>query len=236
MNIVRKPFPAFAALCAALLSACSASVNEDVHVTADTPRHGGAVTINGNVFVERDTIREGDDFSTVNGSIRIAERAHVKSVRAVNGSILLAEGARAHDVESVNGRCELGRDARVSGSVQLINGDVSLAPGSLVGGSVKTVHGTISAQGATIEGSVSNYQGGMLITDESVIKGSLTVRRPEEMASEGRPRVVIGPNSKVLGGLRFERPVELYLHESAQTGPIDGAEPVRYSGALPEAG
>ena len=36
------------------------------------------------------------------------------------------------------------------------------------------------------------------------------------------------------GPLKFERSVELYVHETAETGPIDGAEPIRYSGALPE--
>jgi len=40
--------------------------------------------------------------------------------------------------------------------------------------------------------------------------------------------------SKVIGPLKFERSVELYVHETAETGPIDGAEPIRYSGALPE--
>lgn len=235
---MRKQIIQLAALLSgALLTACNASVNEDVHVTGATHGDGGAVTLNGDVFVEADTVREDGDFSTVNGNIRVAERAHVQSVRAVNGSIILAASAHAHDVESVNGRFELGPDAQISGSVKLVNGDVSLAPGSMVGGNLQTVNGGIESHGATIDGNVANYLGGMLITEQSVVKGNLTVHKPEDMESGKKPpRIVIGPGSKVLGRLKFERPVELYVHESAEIGPIDGAEAIRYSGALPGSG
>ena len=113
-----------------------------------------------------------------------------------------------------------------------MNGNEPVA-GLEVGGSVETVNGAIAAQGSD-DGDVANYSGGMLITDESVVKGSLTVHEPEDVGNEKPPRIVIGPHSKVIGPLKFERAVELYVHETAETGPIAGAEPIRYSGALPE--
>jgi DUF4097 and DUF4098 domain-containing protein YvlB len=221
-------------LSATLLSACNASINDDIRVSAGKNGKLGGATLNGDVLVDKDAVVPDGDFSTVNGNIRIEERAQVKSVTTVNGNIVLAPEAQTSKVQTVNGRFELGSKARVNGSVRLVNGNVSLSPGSEVGGSVETVNGEIAAQGATIDGDVANYSGGMLITDESIVKGSLTVHEPEEVGNEKPPRIVIGPHSKVIGPLKFERSVELYVHETAETGPIDGAEPIRYSGALPE--
>jgi carbonic anhydrase/acetyltransferase-like protein (isoleucine patch superfamily) len=220
-------------LAAALLSACNASINDDIHVSAGANGKLGGATLNGDVLVDQGAVVPDSDFSTVNGNIRIEERAQVKSVTTVNGNIVLAPEAQTSKVQTVNGRFELGPKARER-QRQLVNGNVSLSPGSEVGGSVETVNGAIAAQGATIDGDVANYSGGMLITDESVVKGSLTVHEPEDVGNEKPPRIVIGPHSKVIGPLKFERAVELYVHETAETGPIDGAEPIRYSGALPE--
>jgi hypothetical protein len=233
---MRKSIIGLATLSIVAFSACSnnVSMNEDVHVGANTPGDGGAATLNGDIFVESGTVRTNADISTVNGNIRVAERAQVQSLRAVNGSIHVAEEASAQDVESVNGRVELGPRSTIAGNVKLVNGEVTLAPGSSVHGNIKTVNGEIRAEGATIDGDVSNYLGGMLITDESVVKGGITVHKPEEMSEVKPPRIVIGPGSKVLGRMKFEHPVVLYVHESAEVGPIDGAEPIRFSGALPE--
>jgi len=219
---------------AALIAGCNASINDDIHVGANTGGKLDGATLNGDVLVDKGAIVPDSDFSTINGDIRIEEGAQVKSVTTVNGNIVLAPEAQTSKVQTVNGRFELGQKARVSGSVKLVNGSVSLSPGSEVNGSIDTVNGEIAAQGATIDGDIANYSGGMVITDESVVKGTLTVHEPEDTTDDKPPRIVIGPHSKVIGRLKFERPVELYVHETAQTGPIDGAEPIRYSGAVPE--
>jgi NDP-sugar pyrophosphorylase family protein len=221
---------------AAFVSACdAASVNEDLRVSAADGRTGGAMTLNGDVFVEPNTVAETSDFSTVNGDIEIADRARVQSVRAVNGDITLGKGAHARSIESVNGRVKLGPDAQLGRGVKLVNGGVSLDTGVLVRGSVATVNGEIVARGATIEGDVENYEGGMQILDGSVVKGSLTVHEPETRSDGTPPRIVIGADSRVVGPLKFERDVRLYVHETAEIGPVEGAEPVRFSGATPEA-
>ena len=110
-----------------------------------------------------------------------------------------------------------------------MNGDVTLANGVHVAGNIETVNGAIAAEGATIDGSVSNYSGGMRI-DHSVIKGGLTVHKPDRARPRALPRIVIGAESQVPGRLKFERAVELYVHETAQIGPVEGAEPMRYTG------
>jgi len=219
---------------AALIAGCNASINDDIHIGAQANGKLDGATLNGDVLVDKGAIVPDSDFSTINGNIRIEEGAQVKSVTTVNGNIVLAPEAQTSKVQTVNGRFELGQKARVSGSVKLVNGNVSLSPGSEVGGSIETVNGEIAAQGATIDGNIANYSGGMVITDETVVRGTLTVHEPEDTSDEKPPRIVIGPHSKVIGRLTFERPVELYVHETAETGPINGAEPIRYSGTVPE--
>jgi DUF4097 and DUF4098 domain-containing protein YvlB len=234
---MRKKLLALAALVSlSWLGGCNASMNDDIHVAAGASGDAGGATLNGNVVVDKNAVVPDSDFSTVNGNIRVDEGAQVKALATVNGNIVVAPDAQTSQVRTVNGRFELGRNARVSGSVKLVNGGVSLAAGSQVGGNIETVNGEISAEGATIDGSISNYNGGMTVTDESIVKGTLTVHEPEDAQDDDDkpPRIVIGPRSKVIGAMKFERPVELYVHDTAETGPIEGAEPIRYSGALPE--
>jgi hypothetical protein len=51
--------------------------------------------------------------------------------------------------------------------------------------------------------------------------------------STHKPRIVIGPKAVVQGDLHFERAVDLYVSDSATTGPISGASAVRFAGATP---
>ena len=67
----------------------------------------------------------------------------------------------------------------------------------------------------------------------SVVRGDLVVKDSTPSETGNPPRIVIGPKSQILGELRFERDVRLYVHESARIGRVTGAEPVRYSGAAP---
>jgi hypothetical protein len=48
------------------------------------------------------------------------------------------------------------------------------------------------------------------------------------------PRVVIGPNAMVNGGMTFEHAVNLYVSDTAQVnGPIEGATAQKFSGEQP---
>jgi hypothetical protein len=47
------------------------------------------------------------------------------------------------------------------------------------------------------------------------------------------PRIVIGPGAVVQGDLRFERPVHLFVSDTATIGPVTGAVAVKFSGASP---
>ena len=101
-------------------------------------------------------------------------------------------------------------------------------------GDVGSVNGQIQLADADIGGDVIIYNGRIAI-DDSTVAGSVQVKKPNGSFDNRRlPRVVIGPNTRVRGEMRFERPVELFLHETAETGAITGADPVTFSGDRPD--
>ncbi len=220
----------------ALLAACDLAVTDDISIPAGAFAAQGGVTVNGNVLIgESANVSEGD-FRTVNGDIYVATLARVNDCATVNGSVRVESGAEIGHIETVNGSLLLDTDVQVGGDIKLVNGRVSLSKGTQVAGNVGTVNGQIELSGSRVMGTLSNYNGGMTITDGSVVEGDLIIREPNGDLGERPPRVVIGPNSQVLGSLIFERVVELFLHETATTGPITGASVVRFAGAMPEAG
>ncbi|MCB1613240.1 MAG: hypothetical protein KDI60_16025, partial [Xanthomonadales bacterium] len=86
-------------------------------------------------------------------------------------------------------------------------------------GDLKTTAGNIDLQGAT------------------VIGGDLLVRKSRCFGwcwgDDKKTRITIGAGVRVLGQIRAEREVELWVHDSAQIGPVSGAEARRYSAERP---
>ena len=187
-------------------------------VTADK---SGANTVNGSIHVPAGAHSGG--VGTVNGSIHIDENATVASAGTVNGSVALgerdrAEGAHvAHDVTTVNGAMTLRSGADVGGPLTNVNGRIALTDAHVAGG-VQTVDGDIDVGGG------SHIEGGILVKRGGGSWFNFGSRKP---------RIVIGPGAVVQGDLRFERSVDLYVSESATTGPITGATAVRFAGAAP---
>lgn len=221
------------ALFAIGLSACNYTANEDIRVADGETHRGDASTINGNVDVGKNADAGDSNFRTVNGRVVVRDGAQVNDCATVNGSMRVGEGAVAGDLRTVNGDLRVGRDSRVEGRIQLVNGKVELGPGSHVKGDVGTINGKIEMRSAQVVGDLSNVNGGMLITDGSEVLGDLTVREAGDDRHSQPPRIVIGPDSRVSGSLIFERPVELYVHDSAEVGDVSGAEINRFSGSEP---
>jgi hypothetical protein len=81
----------------------------------------------------------------------------------------------------------------------------------------------------------------MDITGNAVVDGGIKVKKPEDngvfgihFGNDNIPRIVIGPGATVNGPLTFERQVQLYISDQAHvSGPITGAQAVKYSGATP---
>ncbi|HYB65656.1 MAG TPA: hypothetical protein VEC59_10395 [Steroidobacteraceae bacterium] len=200
-------------------------------VTADG---GEAKTVNGSIHVPAGTHSGG--VATVNGSIRIDDDATVASAGTVNGSVTLGAHATADTVGTVNGSITLGEGAHVIREVTTVNGSMTLKSGAEVGGPVSNVNGRIALSAAHVGGGLHTVDGDVDVGGGSHVEGGILVKRGGGgwfNFSARKPRIVIGPGAVVQGDLRFERAVDLYVSESATTGPITGATAIRFSGASP---
>jgi hypothetical protein len=193
----------------------SNKVNGSVHITAGKAA-GIAETVNGGIEIDPNAVVT--TAKTVNGGIDLGAHATADSLTTVNGSITLNEGARvAQGVESVNGSLILRTGADVAGSLENVNGKIELVDAH-AGGGIKTVNGSIS------------------ITGNSRVERGIQVQKPSgEWFHFGNevPRIVIGPGATVLGELRFEREVKLYVSNRATIGPVVGATAIEFSGNAP---
>ena len=167
-------------------------------------------------------------------------------VETITRDIALAERSQAESLESFTGAITLRRDARVLGDVETGNGELVLEPGSEVRGDLTNTSGTIRIDGARVGGLVSTTYGDIYIGPDSHLDGGIVVDKRDVIGLSlgdlrlgipvGRstpPRVVIGARATVAGVLRFKRPVELLVSESATIGPVEGATPVRFATEQP---
>ncbi|MEJ2514394.1 MAG: hypothetical protein P8080_05480 [Gammaproteobacteria bacterium] len=233
--MTRRPtLPAMALLGVLLvLGGCDATVNEDIRIPPGATEAPDSMTVNGSVIVGEGARLGSTAFRTVNGRIHVGNNAVVGDCGTVNGRMEIGSDAVTGSLQTVNGSIRAGSGVRIDGDIEMVNGDVWLGAGTAAAGDVITVNGEIEMTATRVEGDVSNVNGDMLITDGSVVTGKVRVRKAEGNISDSRPVITIGPQTRILGGLEFERPVTLYVHETAEVGDIDGAEPVRFSGERP---
>lgn len=176
------------------------------------------------------------DIATVNGSIRVGEGATAGHAHTVNGSVALEPHATAAEVKTVNGSVHLNEGAQVNGGVHTVNGSLLLAKGAGVSGSLANVNGSIRVNAAHVGGDVETVTGSIDIGPDARVDGGVTVRKEHSSSndeSHGAPRIVIGPGSVVKGTLKFERTVELYVSDRATIGPVEGATPIKFTGDRP---
>ncbi len=184
-----------------------------------------------NGSIEASAGQEYGDLDTVNGSIRIGDGAQVQDASTVNGSITVGANAQVGSLETVNGAIRTGRGIRASGGLETVNGSIFVDHGSVIQGGVETVNGAIGLVGTQVDGNIDTVNGDVTVGVGSHVKGGLTVQRSRGLFNTGskrKPRIVIGPNAVVEGPLEFQREVRLYVHASARTGKITGAEAVRF--------
>lgn len=231
-----------------LMLGCS-SINQGIQVTDGQVVDGDLSTVNGAIQIGAGCEVNGR-LANVNGSIQVGPNSRVGPIRNVNGSIDLAAGTQAGPTETVNGSIRLAEQVSISGSVSAVNGQVTAGQESFIDGDFSTVNGRLAmSPGSRVSGQVSTVNGGInldqaragsLVTTNgsiellngTVVEGELRVREPARLGRDV-PTVLIGAEVRVDGRLRFERPVELFIHESAEVGEISGAEPQYFSGDRP---
>jgi len=227
----------------ATLTACVNMDDEDRNKASFTSAEGGTGTswrtkgVNSPINVGPG--EKTGDVSTVNGSIHIGDNAEVAKASTVNGGITIGDGAVASSLNTVNGSISMEEGSKVTGNVSTVNGPITLEEGSEVSGKVSNVNGVIRLKGARVGGGIQTTSGNIDIGKDSHVEGGILIRRMSGSFFFGFgddrhvPRVVIGPGATVEGTLKFERKVELYVSDSAQIGPVEGATPIRFSGDRP---
>jgi hypothetical protein len=200
-----------------------ASMNKSISIESGGQSNGES-TVNGSISIGEDATVTGS-VKTVNGTIRIERNAKVEDAGTVNGSIRIASGVTADDLSSVNGSVKLGESVTVDGSISVVNGKIRLDAGTNVANEVSNVNGEISLTGAQVGGDLTTVNGDVTLDKGSTLRGRLIVQKPSGWGwnrDKRKPKIIIGPGSKVLGGIELEREVELFISESAEVGGVSG--------------
>ena len=221
------------------MPAFAVSINKSVKIGAGE-ESGGATSVNGSISVGENATVTGN-LKTVNGSIRVDAGATIEKATTVNGGLRLADGVKSESLTTVNGSINVGEDGVVDGEVTAVNGRISLGSGSTVSDDVGNVNGQIGLAGTEVGGDLTTVNGDIELSDGAVIKGDLVVEKPNNWKwgkeKSRKPRVVIGPGSRVEGAVRLERKVELFISESAEVDEVSGEmsldDAVRFSGERP---
>lgn len=199
-------------------------------------RYGTLETVNGSIRIEAGA--QTGSAETVNGSIRVESTAQSGSLETVNGSIHVGANARTGGLETVNGAIRVEPGVTIDGPVSTVNGSVFIDRGGRVSGAIETVNGSIGLVDTDVTGGIETVNGDVTVGVDSHVRGGLVYRKPRQWLSVSKrrmPRVVIGPNARVDGPMVFEREVALYVHQTATTGAITGAQAIRFSTPVPPA-
>lgn len=232
----------------ALTLACTA-VNQGIQIADGQVVDGDLSTVNGAIQIGADCEVNGR-IANVNGSISVGPNSRVGPIRNVNGAITVSDGAQAGQTETVNGALRLAENVTIDGTASTVNGAITVGSGTVIMGDVSTVNGRLAMQpesraggrASTVNGgilldqavaaSLQTTNGSIELRNGTVIEGELRVREPGRTGRDV-PTIVIGENVRVAGPLQFDRQVELFIHESAEVGQIQGAEPRYFSGDRP---
>ena len=207
------------------------NVNGAIHIGSNCTISGDVRNVNGAINVGAGT--RLNQLRNTNGSIELGAETEVASVRSTNGRIRIGQGAAvSENVSNTNGAIELAKEVTVGGNVETTNGPLRVAEGSRIGGKASSLNGPIVLTAARA-GDIIGANGSIELLDGTVVDGEIHVRETRGTVSSGTPRIILGRNVVVEGPIRIEREVQLYIHESARTGEISGAEPISFSGDRP---
>lgn len=190
--------------------------------------------VNGSISIGKDCQVNGE-IASVNGTVGVGDNSVVGEIGVVNGGIELGQAVVVNGpLDNVNGPVSVGERSRVAGSVSTVNGKIQLKSGAVAEGTVSSVNGRITLVGSEVA-ALETTNGNLEVLEGSHVKGRLKVTKPLgfSLREHDPVRVVIGADSVVDGPLVFERPADLFVHETAQIGDVEGAEPQRFSGDSP---
>jgi hypothetical protein len=197
-------------------------------------------TVNSNVSV---TESAKEDYSSVNGSVRVADFLSVGDISSVNGNIIIGKAVTADSVEAVNGNIDALGPITIAGEVTAVNGNVSMRQAQISGlastvngaldfldkpqlQAVETVNGPITIGDGRVAKDIETVNGDITLSGTQVL-GRIRVLKPSQNWSWGNykrriPTIEIGPGASVQGGIRLEQTAKIRVHNSAKVPVIDG--------------
>ena len=219
--------------------ALGATINKSVKIAAGTEA-SGATSVNGSISVGEDAVVNGN-VKTVNGTIRVDAGATIEKASTVNGGIRIADRVKSEGLGTVNGSIKVAANVSVDGAIETVNGRIGVDDGSTVAEDVSNVNGQIELSGAEVGGDLKTVNGDIDLRSGSVIKGDLVVEKNTGWgwgkSKSRKPRIVVGPGSRVEGRIILKREVELFISDSAEVGGVEGemamSDAVRFSGDRP---
>ena len=229
---------ALIALVTLAVTACVIVIDDEDHAAAghaQLTRSHNIDAINRSVRVEAG--REVGNIDLINGSIELGDDSSAGALDSINGSIRLGERVTVRNIDATNGRIRAGAQLTVRGSVDATTGSVWLGAGGNIQGDLDALNGSMELHSTRIGGAIKSVNSSLDTGPNSSIVGGIRYRKADgwfnNIGNSKPPRVVIGPGSKVVGPMQFEREVELWVHESASIGELVGAEARRYAGERP---
>jgi len=179
-------------------------------------------TVNGSVRAEPGLTY--GKLSAVNGNVRVGRGATADHAETVNGEIVVEDEAKLGDVDTVNGSLDIRDGVTVARTASTVNGSVEIGKRSRVGGDVSTVSGEIEIDGAEVTGKVITTNGDIDLSDGARVLGGIHVRKNNSWGwGKDQPiKVRICSTCVVEGELRFDRPVELRVDQGAKIGKVTG--------------
>jgi len=219
--------------------ALGATVNKSVKIEPGS-KSSGATSVNGSISVGEDAVVTGN-LKTVNGTIRVDEGATIEKASTVNGGVRVSDKVNCESLSTVNGSVKVGEGASIDGGLSAVNGRIVINSGSGVADDVSNVNGQIELTGAEVGGNIETVNGDISLKDQSVVKGNIVVEKNNGWGwgkgKKRKPRIVIGPGSRVEGKIDLEREVELFISDTAEVGSVEGVmsidDAVRFSGDSP---
>lgn len=183
-----------AAACATCLSACVIKI-------------GGA-------SVERGATK--GNLRSIDGNLRIGDRATVKSARAIDGNVVVGDGAQVGSIGVIDGGVRGGNDLVVRKDIEVIDGEIRLDTGTRVGGSVRLIDGEAWLTGTSIVGDLElTCASGDL--HATTVSGRLTMREMLPDSDDDCHNTLmlnIGPDS-VIHELAVESHIDVVIDPTA---------------------
>ncbi len=233
------------------ISACG--IGGSLTVPAGSSRPDGFKTFGGDITIEDGATIQKGDLSTVKGAIMVGDNASVNGIDVTNGSISIGDNSMAERVstgsgdisvgdnstvrslEAGKGSITVGAGSTVANNVKTGSGSITIGDGSSVTGYVESTRGQVTLDGAKVGGNVIAHAKGLHIDNGATVAGYVHFKKAAGvMEGKDVPVVILGKNINIAGTVTFDRDVKLYVHDSATTGDIAGAEPMAYSGDEPD--